>query len=71
VGVGPTWFQLAGSEVELSGGGTVKADDAFLLESILQPQATIVAGFEGQQMPAYNFTEEQVADIIAYIKTLR
>jgi len=70
-GVGPTWFQLAGSEVQLSGGGTVTADDAFLTESILQPQAKIVAGFEAQQMPAYTFTEEQVADIIAYIKTLR
>ncbi|MCK6540870.1 MAG: cytochrome c oxidase subunit II [Anaerolineales bacterium] len=70
-GVGPTWFQLAGSEVPLSGGGTVVADDAFLKESILQPQAKIVAGFEAQQMPAYNFTDEQVADIIAYIKTLK
>lgn len=71
VGIGPTWFQLAGSEVPLSGGGTVIADDAFLAESILQPQATIVAGFEGQQMPAYSFTDEQIADIIAYIKTLK
>lgn len=70
-GVGPTWFQLAGSEVPLSGGGTVVADDAYLKESILQPQAKIVAGFEAQQMPPYNFTEEQVADIIAYIKTLK
>lgn len=70
-GIGPTWFQLAGSEVPLSGGGTVIADDAFLAESILQPQAKIVAGFEAQQMPAYSFTDEQVADIIAYIKTLR
>ena len=70
-GVGPTWFQLAGSDVQLSGGGTVIADDAFLAESILQPQAKIVAGFEAQQMPAYPFTDEEVADIIAYIKTLR
>lgn len=70
-GVGPTWFQLAGSEVQLSGGATVVADDAFLAESILQPQAKIVAGFENQQMPAYSFTEEQIADIIAYIKTLK
>jgi cytochrome c oxidase subunit II len=70
-GLGPTWFQLAGSEVRLSDGTTVIADDAFLAESILQPQATIVAGFENQQMPTYNFTDEQVADIIAYIKTLR
>jgi cytochrome c oxidase subunit 2 len=70
-GIGPTWRGLAGSEVELVGGATVVADDAFLAESIMQPQAKIVAGFEGQQMPTYGFTEEQVADIIAYIKTLR
>ncbi|HAV76757.1 MAG TPA: cytochrome c oxidase subunit II, partial [Anaerolineae bacterium] len=43
-GIGPTWFGLAGSEVELSGGATVIADDAFLAESILEPQAKIVAG---------------------------
>ena len=70
-GIGPTWFQLAGSEARLSDGTTVIADDAFLAESILQPQAKIVAGFETQQMPTYTFTDEQVADIIAYIKTLR
>jgi cytochrome c oxidase subunit 2 len=70
-GIGPTWFQLAGSQVPLSGGATVPADDAYLTESILMPQAKIVAGFENQLMPAYSFTEEQVADIVAYIKTLR
>lgn len=70
-GIGPTWFQLAGSQVQLSDGTTVIADDAFLAESILEPQAKIVAGFENQQMPAYTFTDEQVADIITYIKTLR
>lgn len=70
-GIGPTWFQLAGSQVPLSGGAIVPADDAYLTESILMPQAKIVAGFENQLMPAYSFTEEQVADIVAYIKTLR
>jgi len=70
-GIGPTWRGLAGSEVELSGGSTVPADDAYLMESIRQPQAKIVAGFEGQQMPTYGFTEEQISDIVAYIKTLK
>lgn len=70
-GIGPTWFRLAGSEVQLVGGATITADDAFLAESIKEPQAKIVAGFESQQMPAYGFTDEQIADIIAYIKTLR
>ena len=69
-GTGPTWLGLAGSEVELSDGSFETADDAFLAESIKDPAAKIVAGFENQ-MPVYGFSEEQVADIVAYIKTLR
>ena len=70
-GIGPTWFRLAGSQVDLVGGSVVPADDAYLTESIKSPQAKIVAGFEGQQMPTYGFSDEQIADIVAFIKTLR
>jgi len=70
-GIGPTWLGLVGSQVELSDGTTVPADDAYLAESIKAPQAKIVAGFENQQMIQFNLTDEQIADIIAYIKTLR
>ncbi|GAB4503483.1 MAG: cytochrome c oxidase subunit II [Anaerolineales bacterium] len=70
-GTGPTWFGLYGSSVSLSDGTTVTADEAFIAESILQPQAKYVAGFETIQMPVYQFTEEQMADIIAFIKTVK
>jgi cytochrome c oxidase subunit 2 len=70
-GIGPTWAGLAGSEAELSDGSVVTADDAYLTESIKAPQAKIVAGFEDQQMPVYGFTDEQIADLVAYLKTLR
>lgn len=70
-GIGPTWFGLFGHEVELTDGSVVQADDAYLAESIKAPQAKIVAGFENQLMPTYGFTDEQIADIVAYIKTLR
>ena len=70
-GIGPTWYGVFGEQVQLADGSTVTADDAYLMESIRQPQAKIVAGFEGQQMPIYGFTEEQISDIVAYIKTLR
>jgi cytochrome c oxidase subunit 2 len=70
-GIGPTWLGLAGEEVELSGGTTVIADDEYLSESIHDPQAKIVAGFEAQQMIAFTFTDEQISDIVAYIKTLK
>jgi cytochrome c oxidase subunit 2 len=69
---GPTWFGLYGSEVTLADGTTVTADDAFLEESILDPNAAIVAGFPSPSvMPPYQFTDEEIATIIAYIKTLK
>jgi cytochrome c oxidase subunit 2 len=70
-GIGPTWSGLFGNEVLLTDGTPVSADEAYLAESIKAPQAKIVAGFEGQLMPSYGFTDEQIADIVAYIKTLR
>jgi cytochrome c oxidase subunit 2 len=70
-GIGPTWFNLFGHEVELTDGSVVTADDAYIHESIKMPQAKIVADFENQLMPTYDFTDEQINDIIAYIKTLK
>ena len=46
-------------------------DEAYIAESIKTPQAKIVRGFENQLMPVYDFSDEQIADIVAYIKTLR
>jgi cytochrome c oxidase subunit 2 len=68
---GPTWFNLVGRQEQLTDGTTVIVDDAYIHESILQPQAKLVAGFESVLMPTYTFSDEQVADIIAYIKTLK
>lgn len=70
-GTGPTWFGLYDEPVQLADGSTVTADDAYIKESILQPQAKTVSGFESVFMPTFEFTDEQIADIIAYIKTLK
>jgi cytochrome c oxidase subunit II len=70
-GIGPTWFGLSGRQEPLTDGSVVTVDDAYIHESIRAPQAKIVAGFENQLMPVYDFTDEQIADIVAYIKTLR
>ena len=70
-GIGPTWFGLFEHEVELTDGSMVVADEAYIHESIKAPQAKIVADFENQLMPTYGFTDEQIADIVTYIKTLR
>ena len=70
-GQGPTWKGLFGSQVGLADGTTVTADEAYIKESILQPQAKIVSGFETVLMPTFQFTDQQIADIIAYMKTLK
>ena len=69
--VGPSWAGLFGSDVELSDGSVVVADEAFIQESILDPNAKIVAGFPANAMPQYSLSEDEVADIIEFIKTLQ
>jgi cytochrome c oxidase subunit 2 len=71
--VGPSFKGLYGSKQKLSDGTEVVADDAFIKESIYKPQAKIVQGY-GPVMPAMyegKLTEENVADIIEYLKTLK
>jgi cytochrome c oxidase subunit 2 len=68
---GPTWFGLFGSTVELADGTSVVADEAFISESILAPKAKEVAGFSPTVMPPYTLTEAEIANIIAYITTLK
>ncbi|HTP00038.1 MAG TPA: cytochrome c oxidase subunit II [Anaerolineales bacterium] len=68
---GPTWRGLFGSEVPLSDGKTVKADDAYLTESIKDPNAKIVAGFPANVMPKFDLTDQQIKSIVSYIETLK
>jgi len=70
-GIAPTWLGLFGSQVKLTDGSVVTADEAYLTESIKAPQAKIVAGFETQLMPTYGFPDPDIADIVAYIKTIK
>jgi cytochrome c oxidase subunit 2 len=69
--VGPTWKGLFGSEVELADGTTVVADEEYIKESILEPNAKIVAGFPQNAMPQYTLSDGEVADLIEFIKTLQ
>ena len=48
------------------------ADEAYIRESIVQPQAKVVAGFQ-PVMPTFQglVTEEQLLQLIAYVKSLK
>jgi cytochrome c oxidase subunit II len=68
---GPSLAGLFGKTVELQGGGTATVDEAYLRESIVNPQAKIVAGFQ-PIMPTFQglVTEEQLLQLIAYVRSL-
>lgn len=68
----PNLRGLYNKPVQLSDGRTVTADDAYIRESILDPNAKIAAGFEPNVMPVFKgqVTEENVIQLIGYIKSL-
>jgi cytochrome c oxidase subunit II len=68
---GPALEGLYGSQQKLANGQTVIADDTYIRESILTPTAKLVAGWE-PVMPTFQgqVTEEQITQLIAYIRTL-
>jgi cytochrome c oxidase subunit 2 len=70
-GRGPSFVGVYGSTVKLSSGQSVKADDAYIRESILNPSAKIVAGYT-PIMPTFQgqLSEEQILQLTAYIKSL-
>jgi cytochrome c oxidase subunit 2 len=69
-GIGPTLKGIFGRTVKLTGGSTVTADDAYLRESILRPDAKIVAEFD-DVMPVPELTDEELSQILEYLKTLK
>ena len=68
---GPALTELFGKSVQLKGGETVVADDAYLRESILKPNAKMVLGYK-PLMPTYQgqISEEGLLQLIAYVKSL-
>lgn len=70
--VGPTWLNVYGSVEELQGGTEVLVDDDYIRESIRNPGAQLVTGYDNL-MPAdigADLTDEQVDDIIAFMQSL-
>ena len=68
---GPQLAGRFGSQVELADGGTVTADENYLQESLLEPQAKVVKGYQ-PIMPSYKgrLTDEEVFTLVTYIETL-
>lgn len=62
---------IYGKDQKLVGGGSVKVDDDYIKNSILNPSSQVVEGFQ-PIMPTFKgqVTEEQLLALVAYIKSL-
>ncbi len=68
---GPVLESLYGRMVSLNDGRTVLADETYLRESIVRPDAKVVAGFQ-PIMPTFQgqISEAELIELIAFIKAL-
>ncbi len=70
-GRGPSLVGVYGKPQQMANGATVIADETYLRESILNPQAKMVQGYQ-PLMPTYQgqISEDALASLLAYIKSL-
>ena len=68
---GPSLRGSYGHEVKLNTGQTVQFDDEYIRESIVNPQAKIVAGYQ-PIMPTFQglVNEDQLLQLVSYVKSL-
>jgi cytochrome c oxidase subunit 2 len=69
--IGPTWRGLWYAERPLADGTTVRADEAYLTRSMMEPEAQVVAGF-GAVMPSFRgrLDARETAALLEYIRWL-
>jgi cytochrome c2 len=66
----PTFKNLYGRKTTLKDNSTITADSAYLAQSIEDPEAKIVKGYSAI-MPKFSYLKKnQIASIIAYIKSI-
>jgi cytochrome c oxidase subunit II len=70
--IGPTWAALYGTTIPLQSGETVRADEAYLTASMMDPLAQLHRGYQ-PIMPSYFgvLPAPEAAAILEYIKALR
>ena len=70
--VGPSWLKAFGREGKLADGSSYKIDENYIRESILYPQAKVVAGYPAMGMPSYSgqLSDDEITAIIEFIKTI-
>jgi cytochrome c oxidase subunit II len=70
--IGPSWLDMWGSKRKLKSGETITVDEGYMTESIMDPQAKIVEGFDAV-MPSFQnkLTGPEIAALVEYMKSLQ
>lgn len=70
--IGPSLKGIWATAQRLSDGSTAVVDSAYVIESVLEPQARVVVGYDGQ-MPSYRglVSESEAQAIAAYVESLQ
>lgn len=69
--VGPSFLDLYGTQHAITTGETISVDENYVRESIINPKAKIVAGYQ-PVMPSYKgqLSDDDIASVIEYLKSI-
>lgn len=68
--VGPGLKGIYGRKGELADGSSYEANDEYLRESILEPNAKVVKDYPAAMTPQ-QLNDEEISDLISYLKTIK
>jgi mono/diheme cytochrome c family protein len=69
---GPSLLDIHGKKRKINGSDIpVMVDDAYILESISNPNAKVANGYPENYMPPYKLKKDEYQSLILYIKTLK
>jgi cytochrome c oxidase subunit II len=69
VGIGPSWLGMYGKTETMVDGSTVVVDDAYIIESIVRPDAKQVQGYENL-MVRYFIDQEDIDALVEFTRQL-
>lgn len=69
-GVGPTWLGIWDQDHRMTDGTVIRVDENYLVESIVDPNAHILEGYQPVMPPYPNLSERELAALVAYIKQI-
>ncbi|MES2604357.1 MAG: hypothetical protein V4603_05430 [Pseudomonadota bacterium] len=69
VGIGPSWMGTYGVNRTFQDGTVLVADEAYLRESMLQPAARVVAGFQNVMVPV-QLSEQDMTTLLGLMREL-